>query len=145
MQTGLTFSPLANTASPAAKILRAALMSRSWIAPHSGQAHSRTLNGMALTTCPQSEQRLLGICSKRRYNCGMRAYIYGLVCPITSKVKYVGKTSSLKRRFAEHKHNCLVDAKYENKHLMHWWRKLERKGLEPQMVVLEEVSAETWK
>ena len=143
--TGLTFSPQTDAASPAAKTLRAALMSRSWIVPHSGQVHSRTLKGIFLTVWPQSEQRLLGICSKRRYNCGMRAYIYGLVCPITSKVKYVGKTSSLKRRFAEHKHNCLVDAKYENKHLMHWWRKLERKGLEPQMVVLEEVSAETWK
>ncbi|SFP32705.1 hypothetical protein SAMN05216419_10011, partial [Nitrosomonas cryotolerans] len=37
MQTGLIDSPRANTASPAAKTLRAALMSRSWIDPHSGQ------------------------------------------------------------------------------------------------------------
>ena len=60
MQTGLTDSPrAADTASPAAKTLRAALMSRSWIVPHSGQVHSRTLKGIFLTVWPQSEQRLL--------------------------------------------------------------------------------------
>ena len=57
--TGFTFSPQADTASPAAKTLRAALMSRSWTAPHSGHVHSRTLNGSDLTVWPQSEQRLL--------------------------------------------------------------------------------------
>src|SRR5574340_573762 len=59
MQTGLTDSRWAETASPAAKTLRAALMSRSWIAPHSGQVHSRTFNGNFDTVCPQSEHRLL--------------------------------------------------------------------------------------
>lgn len=46
MQTGLTDSPWADTASPAAKTLRAAFTSRSWMLPHSGQVHCRTLNGM---------------------------------------------------------------------------------------------------
>ena len=46
MHTGLTASPWADTASPAAKTLRAALMSRSWIDPHSGHTHSRTLSGI---------------------------------------------------------------------------------------------------
>src|SRR5574343_621126 len=61
MQTGLTLSPLADTASPAANILRAALMSRSWRVPHCGHVHSRTAKGMALATNPQLglEQRLL--------------------------------------------------------------------------------------
>ena len=43
--TGLTFSPQTDAASPAAKTFRAALMSRSWIVPHSGQVHSRTFKG----------------------------------------------------------------------------------------------------
>lgn len=54
-----TFSPRADTASPAAKTLRAALMSRSWIVSHSGQVHWRTFKGILATVCPQSEQRLL--------------------------------------------------------------------------------------
>lgn len=58
MQTGLTASPWADTPSPAAKTLRAALMSRSCIVPHSGHVHSRTFKGLALTVCLQSEQRL---------------------------------------------------------------------------------------
>ena len=42
MLSPLTFSPKANTASPAAKMLRAAFTSRSWIVPHSGHIHDRT-------------------------------------------------------------------------------------------------------
>ena len=56
---GLPLSPRANPASPAVKTLRAALMSRSWMLPHSGQTHSRTFNGIFGTVCPQSEHRLL--------------------------------------------------------------------------------------
>jgi hypothetical protein len=59
MLTGLTSTPWADTARPAAKTLRAALMSRSWMLPHSGHTHSRTFNGILGTVCPQSEHRLL--------------------------------------------------------------------------------------
>ena len=75
----------------------------------------------------------------------MKTYIYGLCCPVTEKVKYVGKTTSLKRRFAEHKHNCISKSSYENTHLMHWWKKLAAQGLSPVMVILEEVNSESWK
>ena len=54
----LTFSPRANTASPAALMLVAALWSRSWFAPHSGQFHFLTVNGSDDNVCPQPEQRL---------------------------------------------------------------------------------------
>jgi len=142
---GLTFSPQTNPASPAVKTLRAALMSRSWMLPHSGQTHSRTFSDILGTVCPQSEQRLLDNTNKLCSNCGMKTYIYALCCPITKKVKYVGKTTSLRRRFAEHKHNCLSDCSYENTHLMHWWKKLAKQGLEPSITILEEVDSATWK
>ena len=58
MYTGFTASPWADTASPAAKTLRAAFMSRSWIDPHSGHVHCRTFNGIFGMVYPQSEQRL---------------------------------------------------------------------------------------
>ena len=57
MHTGLTASPWADTASPAAKTLRAAFISRSWIDPHSGHTHSRTLSGIFGMVYPQSKQR----------------------------------------------------------------------------------------
>lgn len=57
--TGLTFSPQTDTASPAAKMLRAAFMSRSWITPHSGQVHSLILKGSDSMVYPQSLHRLL--------------------------------------------------------------------------------------
>ncbi len=57
--TGLTFSPQTNPASPAVNTLRAAFTSRSWRLPHSGQTQSRTDSGIFATVCPHSEQRLL--------------------------------------------------------------------------------------
>ena len=57
--TGLTSSPQTDTASPAAKMLRAAFMSRSWITPHSGQVHSRTFKEREPMVYPQSLHRLL--------------------------------------------------------------------------------------
>ena len=57
--TGLTASPRADTASPAAKTLRAAFTSRSCGTPHSGQVHSRTSGGIFGAVYPQSEHRLL--------------------------------------------------------------------------------------
>ena len=59
MPSPLTFSPKANTASPAAKMLRAAFTSRSWVVPHSGHSHDRTSSGMFSFTNPQQEQRLV--------------------------------------------------------------------------------------
>ena len=59
INTGLTFSPQTDTASPAAKMLRAAFMSRSWTTPHSGHVHPRTFNGSDPIVYPQSLHRLL--------------------------------------------------------------------------------------
>ncbi len=56
--TSLTFSPRANTASPAALMLRAALMSRSRGAEQEGQVHSRSFNVNASLMYPQQKQRL---------------------------------------------------------------------------------------
>ena len=56
--TGLTASPRADTASPAANTLRAAFTSRSWHEPHSGHVHCRTCSGSFGIVYPHSEQRL---------------------------------------------------------------------------------------
>ena len=59
MLSPLTFSPKANTASPAAKTLRAALRLRSWVVPQSEHCQDRTFSGSLSLTNPQQEQRLL--------------------------------------------------------------------------------------
>lgn len=58
-KTGLTASPWADTASPAANTLRAALMSRSCFVSHSGQVQARTDSGIEPWVWPQTEHRLL--------------------------------------------------------------------------------------
>ena len=58
MLSPLTPSPKANTASPAALTLIAALVSRSWDVLHSGHSHSRISRGMDSETNPQQWQRL---------------------------------------------------------------------------------------
>ena len=52
----LTVPPCAETVCPTAKMFAAAFASRSWVVPHSGHVHSRTLSGSFSTICPQSEQ-----------------------------------------------------------------------------------------
>jgi hypothetical protein len=56
---GLTPAPQAGTASPAALMLTAALISRSCRVPQLTQAHSRTPSGRLATVRPQAEQVLL--------------------------------------------------------------------------------------
>lgn len=55
--TGFTISPKASTASPAALMFAAALISRSCSVPHSGQFHDRTSSGIDSETNPQQWQR----------------------------------------------------------------------------------------
>lgn len=57
--TGLLISPQADTASPAASMFCAALMSRSCFVRHSGQSHIRTERGSFKRTCPHVQHRLL--------------------------------------------------------------------------------------
>ncbi len=55
---GLTPSPQALTASPAARMTFAALTSRSWTAPHPAHVHSRTPSGIVVAITPHAEHVL---------------------------------------------------------------------------------------
>jgi len=62
-----------------------------------------------------------------------RVYIYGLVDPETNDIRYVGKTTKLRARVCGHlndKSRC---------HRASWIQGLKAKGLEPRVVVLEEI------
>ena len=70
----------------------------------------------------------------------VKTSIYILVCPETHQCRYVGKTVEPKKRFARH----LANAREEGKkiYLYSWIRGLLDKGLEPEMVIIDEV--EDW-
>jgi len=58
-ETGFTVSPQANTASPAALMFCAALISRSCVVLHSGHVHWRVAKSNLSSVYPQQEHRLL--------------------------------------------------------------------------------------
>lgn len=72
----------------------------------------------------------------------MQPTIYGLVCPLTKKVRYVGYTKfSLVYRLSGH----LAEAKKKSTcHRHKWLRSLMRKNLLPSIKVLEIVTVKTW-
>lgn len=61
-------------------------------------------------------------------------YIYGLTDPETDEVRYIGKSIRPFERFQNHMHeppsNC---------HRSHWIQSLKKRGLEPGMVIFEEI------
>jgi hypothetical protein len=66
-----------------------------------------------------------------------RTYIYGLACPLDGKVHYVGQSVDPTNRFAQHintkTRHSLLNAKDR------WLCGLEEQGLEPTLVILEEI------
>lgn len=65
-------------------------------------------------------------------------YIYGLIDPRTQEVRYVGKTKDLQERYRIHL--------YERRknHKCNWIEYLQRQGLKPQLIILEEVPETQW-
>jgi predicted GIY-YIG superfamily endonuclease len=67
-------------------------------------------------------------------------FIYGLYCPLTGDIKYIGKSNDVKSRYRKHKQMC------DNNHLKNdWIRVLMEKKLEPIVKIIEEVSIDKWK
>lgn len=67
-------------------------------------------------------------------------YIYGLFCPIAQTIRYVGKSDDPDRRLREHVESCCRNSH----HTARWIAALKRKGLQPSVIVLAEVSDEEW-
>ena len=69
----------------------------------------------------------------------MIGYIYGLRCPLSNEIRYVGQTRKLKERFSSHKFDLR-----DNYHKANWIKKLERLNVldELKMEVLEECTIE---
>lgn len=69
-----------------------------------------------------------------------KTYIYGLLCPVENKIRYVGRSRKVAERFAHHikLHDRPAKTKYHTpKH--RWIMELADQGLEPKLVILESV------
>lgn len=64
-------------------------------------------------------------------------YIYGLLCPLSGEIRYIGKSIDPERRVKGHMSGARTGS-YSH-HTSRWLRKLERCGLAPEIVVLQEV------
>lgn len=69
-------------------------------------------------------------------------YIYALIDPSTSNVRYIGKTVNLKRRYNRHIRNAQdTTCKY---HSANWIRSLLNNNLRPELIVIEETDLDNW-
>lgn len=63
-------------------------------------------------------------------------YIYALCDPRDNRVRYIGKTNNLRRRYGQH----LIEK--TNTHRTHWIQSLIEIGLAPHLIVIEEIAPE---
>ena len=66
-------------------------------------------------------------------------YIYSLIDPDTNEVRYIGKTSNIKRRYYEHTTNIK-----SNSHKSNWIRNLHTDGKSPILNIIEECNYGDW-
>lgn len=63
-------------------------------------------------------------------------YIYGLIDPETEEIRYVGKSIRPTQRLQNHMNEV------SNCHRSHWLQSLKRRGLKPELMILESVHGE---
>lgn len=71
----------------------------------------------------------------------MKTYIYILIDPETTQVRYVGKANNPKERYRNHKNRC----RDKNTHKRNWINKLRLKGLYPEIEIIDNVNLVEWK
>lgn len=73
----------------------------------------------------------------------MSTYIYGLKCPLRRKIMYIGKSTKPEKRFSQHLGGA-ARGEYTHKTAI-WLNELRKRGLTPELVILEEVPGlTTW-
>lgn len=66
----------------------------------------------------------------------MKIFIYGLIDPRNSEIKYIGKTKNIRKRFREHIRDEENNKKYA------WIKNLKKQNLLPDILILEETNIE---
>lgn len=66
--------------------------------------------------------------------------IYGLICPLTNEIKYIGKSNNPERRLKDH----MWDTRGMDINKALWIKDLKTKKLKPILEILDEVPISTW-
>jgi len=69
-------------------------------------------------------------------------YIYGLLCPLTKEVMYVGKSDVPEARILAHLSESAGGLRYPK---CLWIRELKKMGLKPGLAIIETCPYDTWK
>ena len=67
-------------------------------------------------------------------------FIYGLICPKTNTIKYIGKADDIKRRFRQH----IYQSKYSDNNKNLWIKNLLKENYKPELEVIDEVPIGDW-
>lgn len=70
-------------------------------------------------------------------------FIYGLECPITKEIKYIGKSNNPKNRVKQHLYETTRQKNY-NTHKIKWFEFLKKNKIKPNLVILDEVNLNEW-
>ena len=70
----------------------------------------------------------------------MKTWIYALICPLDKTVKYIGKANNPERRAKDH----MIDQRGIGVKKLCWLDELKRAGKKPELLLLDEVSADNW-
>ena len=70
-------------------------------------------------------------------------FIYGLECPITKEIKYIGKSNNPKNRVKQHLYETTRQKNY-NTHKIKWFEFLKKNKTKPNLVILDEVNLNEW-
>ena len=70
-------------------------------------------------------------------------FIYGLECPLTKQIKYVGKSNNPKNRIKQHLYECRT-SRTVNQYKDKWFKHLMENNLNPVLVILDEVPIDEW-
>ncbi len=67
-------------------------------------------------------------------------FIYGLICPKTNTIKYIGKADDIKRRLRQH----IYQSKYSDNNKNLWIKNLLKENYKPEIEVIDEVPITDW-
>lgn len=68
-------------------------------------------------------------------------FIYALINPVTNQVRYIGKSNNPDRRYREHLKGNLHEGRYKR----NWIKGLLKKGVLPDLLILDEVPEKDWR
>lgn len=67
-------------------------------------------------------------------------YIYALIDPVSNQIRYIGKTTDIRRRLRRHINERFLHDSYKDR----WIRKLIDDGVYPELEIVDEVNKSDW-